>query len=148
MDYSLYRATQATQKQKEERKVFLLKNKLEFAKQIVLEAGDYLSSSHVTLISKKTGLLSYSNLDGPAGSKDLVEKIILPRRSDFGGKMALLHDFSERIVWVIDLLIGPINFVTKRKIFSDGPKTGWSDLAWSDSDARSCFYRVKVQWHL
>ena len=53
--YSLYRATQAA-KQKEEG-WFLLKNKLEFAKQIVLEAGDYLRL-HLhddLMISKRLG---------------------------------------------------------------------------------------------
>ena len=94
-----------------------MKNKLEFAKQIVLEAGDYLRL-HLhddLMISKKTGPTDLVTQMDQQVQKDLVEKIThrYPEDRIFAEENGLRSPISEGSVWVIDPIDGTNNFVTQ-----------------------------------
>ncbi len=99
-----------------------MKNKLEFAKQIVLEAGDYLRL-HLhddLMISKKTGPTDLVTQMDQQVQKDLVEKITnrYPEDRIFAEEDGLRSPISEGSVWVIDPIDGTNNFVTQKEDFA------------------------------
>ena len=99
-----------------------MKNKLEFAKQIVLEAGDYLRL-HLhddLMISKKTGPTDLVTQMDQQVQKDLVEKITYryPEDRIFAEENGLRSPISEGSVWVIDPIDGTNNFVTQKEDFA------------------------------
>ena len=99
-----------------------MKNKLEFAKQIVLEAGDYLRL-HLhddLMISKKTGPTDLVTQMDQQVQQDLVEKITYryPEDRIFAEENGLRSPISEGSVWVIDPIDGTNNFVTQKEDFA------------------------------
>ena len=95
-----------------------MKNKLEFAKQIVLEAGEYLRLHlHDALtITKKTGPTDLVTQMDQQVQQNLVDKITnrYPDDRIFAEEDGLRSPISEGSVWVIDPIDGPNNFVTQK----------------------------------
>ena len=99
-----------------------MKNKLEYAKQIVLEAGEYLRLhlNDSLMITKKTGPTDLVTQMDQQVQQDLVEKINrrYPEDRIFAEEDGLRSPISEGAVWVIDPIDGTNNFVTQKEDFA------------------------------
>ncbi|MGT2846352.1 inositol monophosphatase family protein [Streptococcus massiliensis] len=99
-----------------------MKNKLAFAKQIVLEAGEFLRTHRLDElnISQKTSQTDLVTQMDRQVQQSLIEKIqkCYPADHILAEEDGVRHDISDGNVWVIDPIDGTTNFIVQHSDFA------------------------------